>query len=367
MLFACDLGSTTIDAALITADMRVLATAHKKNPQSLYGADVITRIFSAGKPKVAKKLRESVIGALCDMAGEMCEEVKASGKQVQIEGGTICGNTTMISLLMGYDVSAMGAYPFPTPFRKSFTVNFRNLLEINYVNQDAKLILSGCASAFLGGDVLAGVLSLQHEGGFSDNETSLLLDLGTNGEMFLNHKGKCFATTAACGPAFEGCVRKQGAYGSSALDAVALGLASGRISKNGMCESGQFSVSGLTLNNHILEQLLLAKAAIRAGVDVLLQTAGITSEQVDCVYIAGGFGFYLKEDTAVQVGLIPQAFAGRMKTVGNTSLQGAKLLCAGNILPKELDELSENTEVIQAANMSGYREILLSHMYFAKN
>lgn len=128
-------------------------------------------------------------------------------------------------------------------------------------------------------------------------ERYMFLDLGTNGEMVLKDGERYLATSTACGPAFEGCARKQHAYGNSLLEAIALGRRLEKIHANGtlaeeFLDSG-IVIHGIHINSEILQSIMLAKAAVYAGIKCLLKTAGLHARDIDKVYIAGGFGFYL--------------------------------------------------------------------------
>ena len=391
--FACDLGTTTVDLAIIDKNNKLISERHFKNRQSLYGADVISRIKSAGRSETLVAMRNMI---KCDILSSLEEMLDALDDETEkkLSGGVICGNTTMIALLAGFETESLGVYPFRTPFVRSFQRSvdelfgdlentiLDGLLKKNYVNRNISILLSGCASAFIGGDVLAGVLALSEEGRWSDERISLLIDLGTNGEIVLNSKGTMLATSAACGPAFEGCVRRQGVYGATLLDAIALGRRSGRILDNGALgdmgtvlmsprikgtkePSPCLDINGVRIDSEILRAVLLAKAAIRAGIETLLSHAGISAEQVDSVYVAGGFGFYLNVETAIYLGLFPAEFAGKLQTVGNTSLAGARLLALKSSLINLLDKLcEEKVQVLQAANDDHYQDLLLSFMRF---
>jgi uncharacterized 2Fe-2S/4Fe-4S cluster protein (DUF4445 family) len=272
----------------------------------------------------------------------------------------------MVALLCGMDVECLGHYPFDTPFTVSILCKPQDI-NLNISNPEAEVLLSGCASAFIGGDILAGLAYLKDEEKLSDtgshNGSFLLLDLGTNGEMVLGTGDKLFATSASCGPAFENCTRRQNAYGSSTIDALSLCLklktmdVTGRL-KDEYLESG-IDVMGLHIDMDIIHQILLAKSAIRTGIDCLLEKGGITADKLDRVFIAGGFGFYLNIDNAISLGMLPKEFKNKIKIVGNSSMKGACVVSAADI-----DSFVGNIEVLQPAIEDGYQEKLISNMNF---
>ncbi len=373
---ACDLGTTTVDCALIDRKNKCLGERHFKNRQALYGADVITRMAAVNKnSRLAEQLADTVLEDLSEAAKSMTEE--AFGKtQGVLSGLCICGNTTMISILSGLDCKGMGTYPFVPPFRSSLLCPAEDFFQ-GHAGAEcflpaAQVLLSGCASAFIGGDVLAGLLALSETEDFFAKENALLIDLGTNGEMVLKRGKNLFSTSCACGPAFEGCVRRQGLYGSTLLDVIALGIRAGKIGTDGILAAEHpgegMLLSGILITGDILEQILLAKAAVLAGIRLLLIEAGIRGADLSLVALAGGFGLHLSEETALMLGLFPASFSGKVKIVGNTSLAGARLL----LLRKDLrDRLNAYTDpqqtgmlLIQPALRRDYQELLFSSMSF---
>ena len=420
--YAVDLGSTTIDTAIVEIETEKRLTERSfKNRQSLYGSDVINRILAASRVK--KKLASMKTMVSDDLRENASEMLKAlSLKQDDIKKICICGNATMISILLEYDIESMGHAPFDTRLHESVQCA-SDLLFADDFFCGAQLFLTGTASAFIGGDVLAGMayiekklindcqnecaMNCQNEHAIEcknkhdieyknkhdleyknehaiehkkDNMVCLrkiknwmLLDLGTNGEMVLCSEGKYFATSASCGPAFEGSLRRQHVYGSGALSAIALGVKTKNILKNGALkppfdEKG-ITISNVRLNSDIIRDIILAKAAIRTGIDFLLDEAGMDADRLDAVFLAGGFGFYLDLDAAYYLGLLPKTFDDKVIVIGNSSLAGACCICKDTCFLGLIDDYIVNNKikVLQLADKKNYQEALMENTYAAEN
>lgn len=396
--YAVDLGSTTIDTAIVEIETEKRLTERSfKNRQSLYGSDVINRILAASRDK--KKLASMKAMVSDDLRENASEMLKAlSLKQDDIKKICICGNATMISILLEYDIESMGHAPFDTRLHESVQCA-SDLLFADDFFCGAQLFLTGTASAFIGGDVLAGMAYIEkrlindcqnehdieyknkHVIEYKKNNTDnlnkiknwMLLDLGTNGEMVLCSAGKYFATSASCGPAFEGSLRRQHVYGSGALSAIALGVKTKNILKNGALkppfdEKG-ITISNVRLNSDIIRDIILAKAAIRTGIDFLLDEAGMDADRLDAVFLAGGFGFYLDLDAAYYLGLLPKTFDDKVIVIGNSSLAGACCICKDTCFLGLIDDYIVNNKikVLQLADKKNYQEALMENTYAAEN
>jgi uncharacterized 2Fe-2S/4Fe-4S cluster protein (DUF4445 family) len=237
-----------------------------------------------------------------------------------------------------------------------------------YINDN--VFLSGCSSAFLGGDVIAGVMHIEKSRNTEVPERYMFLDLGTNGEMVLKDGERYLATSTACGPAFEGCARKQHAYGNSLLEAIALGRRLEKIHANGtlaeeFLDSG-IVIHGIHINSEILQSIMLAKAAVYAGIKCLLKTAGLHARDIDKVYIAGGFGFYLNARDAIDLGMLPQDFMDKLEVVGNASLAGATDLLIHGPLSRDFEVYREKLQVIDLTQTEGFQDSLIDACSFVR-
>ncbi|MBR1816369.1 MAG: DUF4445 domain-containing protein [Lachnospiraceae bacterium] len=363
---AVDVGTTNINMAFYDTDKdSVIAYYDMPNRQSLYGRDVINRILTVTRDKKFLSVMKDMV--VSDMAEAILSVSKENGFSAD-DISLIClsGNTTMISILLEYDIESLGISPYEHILDKSVITSAEELFRDKcMVKPDCKIILTGCVSAFIGGDILSGVMYLKSFN-FDYKYNSLLIDLGTNGELVLNAKGKLFATSAACGPAFEMSLKRQGVYGSSAIDAVALGVKAGLISKEGSLKEDYLEngakIGNVHLTSDTIREILLAKAAIVTGIEGLIDRAQISYDEVDNIYIAGCFGNYLNMDNAVYIGLIPKNFKDKVSVIGNSSLKGALMLLNNYKLIDEMDLLSDKIEVLQLVNMENYQDMLLKNM-----
>lgn len=386
---AVDLGTTMIDSCIMDAENGdIISRRSVKNPQRVYGSDVINRILTI-KRDVAflVTLREQAVTALrqvlIDMLYDRKKSIEHTEKEhegVRLDGISIAGNTTMISILLGLDISDMGEAPFPTSLHESVITAYNDLFSSEDISaitdeypelfsEKCTVYMTGCSSAFLGGDVISGVLYLEKDKLSHVPECYLFLDLGTNGEMVLKDHDRYFATSTACGPAFEGCARKQHAYGNSLLEAIALGRRLEKIDKNGILadeylESG-IVIHGIQITSEILRSIMLAKAAVYAGIMCLLKTSGISVKEIEQVYIAGGFGFYMNPQDAVSLGMFPQEFLSKIDVVGNTSLLGASYLLTDENASVNFEAYRKKFTVLNLANTEGFQDCLIDACSFS--
>ncbi len=362
-LVAVDLGTTTIGMYLINAvtgeQMGIFVSL---NPQQIHGADVISRISNANAGK-KEELQALITETIENGVKKLVKE--RTPKLIVISGNTVMGH-----LLMGYDVETLGVYPFKA----------EHLEQAETAICGIKTILMPGISAFIGGDVVSGLYTL----GFKDSkEVSLLIDLGTNAEMVIGNCDRMLALSAAAGPAFD-----QKVYGSQLIKAVAQILTEEKADRTGCLAEEYFElgcIAGRTLvKQEEIRELQKAKAAVAAGITLLAREYGVQLSEIRKVYIAGGLGFYLDLDAAVEIGLFPKEFAGKMEAVGNTSLEGAYryglaleqdvkepdhqtdgLDYAGQTKPeRELKELLSKVQELNLAELEGFEETYINAMNF---
>lgn len=330
-LVAVDLGTTTIAMQLRELSSgRVISSYCETNPQRRYGADVLSRIQAAGQGH-AEEMKESIWQVIKRGMKQFTEA--ASSEAVWLEGTnpeitqsiaciSIAGNTTMEHLLMGLPTESLGKSPFiPVKIGLQET-QFEGL---------PVYVMPGI-SAFVGGDIVAG---LYYTGllKFDGKSSVLFLDLGTNGEMALTDGNRMLVTATAAGPAFEG---GAGAAvpGSDMIALMASFLKEGIMDETGLLAEPYFTEGirvfpdkdsnpekSIFVTQQDIRALQMAKAAIRAGVEILWEK--MEYPEISQVYLAGGFGYYLDVEAAITIGLLPKEMCGNVKAVGNTSLAGA--------------------------------------------
>lgn len=342
-LVAVDLGTTTIGMYLINAvtgeQMGVFVSL---NPQQIHGADVISRISNANAGK-KEELQALITETIENGVKKLVKE--RTPKLIVISGNTVMGH-----LLMGYDVKSLGVYPFKAEYLEQAETAICGI----------KTILMPGISAFIGGDVVSGLYTL----GFKDNkEISLLIDLGTNAEMVIGNCDRMLALSAAAGPAFD-----QKVYGSQLIKAVAQILTEEKADRTGCLAEEYFElgcIAGRTLvKQEEIRELQKAKAAVAAGITLLAREYGVQLSEISKVYIAGGLGFYLDLDAAVEIGLFPKAFVGKMEAVGNTSLEGAYRYGLADVPELELKELLSKVRELNLAELEGFEETYINAMNF---
>ena len=362
---ACDIGTTTVVCHLVgLATGRVLATVGEGNAQRAYGADVIARI-RASMDGLCPALTSAIIEQLSRMIGELCRSAEISVGDVNRMA--VAGNTTMCHLLAGLPPDSIGVAPF-TPLSLFGECHDAKTLSLPF---DGEVYICPAVSGYVGGDITADMLAA----GLDRTDVPvLLIDVGTNGEMALGCGDKFVCCSTAAGPALEGAQIRFGMTaapgaisgvrwadgkvvcsvigdsepiglcGSGLIDAVAVMLDLGAIDETGrmlnmdeddipdqaapylLLLDGEpaFRLAGqVTVTQSDVRMLQLAKGAIAAGIRVLMDNCGADFGQVGELLLAGGFGSYIRPESAARIGLIPEELLGVTRAIGNAAAQGA--------------------------------------------
>lgn len=358
---AVDIGTTTLAAELHDFTGKLpMQMAACANPQRKFGDDVMTRIQKVmEEPAALAIMQQLVVGAINGMTAELTEKAGIAPQEISVM--IVAGNTVMQSLLFGIDPSPLGRTPFHAPV-EVFPARRGNEIGL-MMSADGTVEALPIFGGFVGGDIVAGVLTLLTLQ--SSTVPQCLLDIGTNGEIVLAHRGELFTAATAAGPAFEGAKIEYGTLalpgaidhvelesgkitvstignkpaagicGSGLLDAVTVLLDQGIILSNGRFadkRSGFELVSAaasgineaIVLTQRDIRELQLAAGAIRAGITLLLQENNVLPEQIEMFYVAGGFGQSIRLSSARRIGLLPALPADRFQFCGNTSLAGAR-------------------------------------------
>ena len=339
---AVDIGTTTIALKLYDLENGgLLAQKGAMNPQVGVAADVMGRIGAAMEGQLPL-LQAMVTEEIQNLLTVACRD---AGRRPQDVGSlVVTGNTTMLYLLTGRDPACLSAAPFRADC----------LFDQNDTLLGIPVYYPPCMNAFVGADITCAVLD---SGMHLKEETALLCDIGTNGELALWRDGKLYVTSTAAGPAFEGAgiscgcgsipgaidrVRMEngrirchtigeqppvGLCGSGLVDAVAVFLENGHIDETGAVEEDFLPLSGnVRLLPSDIRAVQLAKGAIAAGIRTLLELAEVSEADIHTLYIAGGFGSHLNPASAAAIGLIPESMLDRVKILGNSALSGAARL-----------------------------------------
>ena len=338
---AIDLGTTSVALALIDLTTGAVVARHSfMNPQRGLGADVITRIAAANAGKL-DDLQGRITAALNDGVKAL---MNAKGVQT-LADVVIAGHTAMTYLLLGLPCESLGAAPFRPAYALRDT--YEGLPGI-----DCSVRVAPHISAFVGGDVTAGLLHVIGEGA----PRFLLMDLGTNGEMALWDHGTLWVTSTAAGPAFEGAGLDGGA--SAVIEKLAC-----LVREDAADETGRLLDAGKSpFTQKQIRDLQLAKSAVRTGTELLLETAGLAYDALDAVYLAGGVGQAIDADDAVTVGLLPSA--GRVRAVGNASLGGAARMLLDPAKQEAAREMAARAREVSLAAHPRFQELFAEYMGF---
>jgi len=395
--FAIDIGTTTVVVTLV--DLRsgaIVAEQSAFNRQIELGDDVITRIQLAGTPERREELRQAIVArTLVPLTHEVC--AMACVNTTRLAGAVIAGNTTMLHLLTGTDPTSMGVAPFRAAFT-SHRVMVAGELGLTDMRPAMPVHLLPGFSAYVGADLVAGCVCT---GLLNNAGPNLLVDIGTNGEILLHHEEQLLATATAAGPAFEGgrlaCGTRAvagaiehiafpentfpprlevipgaphvvGLCGSAYVDFLAHARRLELLNPNGRLTAAAWAAlpaahrydngatRGVRLDPNApasliteadIAHLMQAKAAIAAGILMLLHRARLTPREVRRLYLAGGFGLHLDVPHAIACGLLPGFEPAQIEIVGNTALGGA--WCALNdrgVLP-DMIAASTAAEIVE--------------------
>ncbi len=391
-----DVGTTTLAACLIDKETgKTLAKASALNPQGAFGADVLSRISAFGDGK-----GEAMRSAVVDATNRLIADFSRTG--AQIDEVVVAGNPTMLHLFIGVDPSGIGSYPFTPTFVET---KYFEGADIGIDAPHVRLLPS--ISAYLGSDVSAGILACEMD---KTDKTQLFMDLGTNGEIVLSHKGKLYAASTAAGPALEGANMACGIGGvAGAIDRVWKDNGQLRFTTvekapaRGICGSGLIDLLALLLDEEILDetgafseecdsplfhhleddcfyltpevylsqddvrQFQLAKAAIAAGVEALLAHCKVKVSEIEHVFLAGGLGYYMSPARAARTGLLSQTLLSRTQIVGNTALAGARLCLLKEENQTAIDALSRRTDTVELSFSPVFSQAYIENMGFDEN
>ena len=393
-----DIGTTTLATALYDFSTgKVIAQASRLNRQTSLGLDVISRIkLCMESPSGLARLNQAIVQDL----SELLEELTSQSGVSELKRIVVTGNTTMLHLFAGISPEGMGTSPF-TP--ASLFGVWQDAASLQIRAGRARVYLTDCISSFVGGDITTALLWADQ---YAGHGVSVLLDIGTNGEIALNCDGRLLTASTAAGPAFEGgeiscgmagikgavcAVRPlrgnldvevigggapKGLCGSGLLDAVALMLEVEALDMGGALdpehpmvregESGlSFSIApGVSLTQKDVRELQTAKAAIAAGLSTLLDAAGLAPEQVERVYLAGGFGNFLRPESALRIGLLPEQFQEKIQPIGNAALMGASRALLDPSLLLSCRQIARRAESVDLAASPYFMQQYVECMLF---
>lgn len=408
--FAADLGTTKVAGYLVNlSDGKVLAARGVMNPQISYGEDVMARIsYAMENAEHEATLNRQIRHTFNEMIAEMCAEVGAHTGDVA--DAVIVGNTAMHHLFAGLPVRQLGLAPYVAAVSDAMDIKARDLeLELA---PGAYVHLLPNIAGFVGADHVAMLLAT---GIYKADKVVAGLDIGTNTEVALRARGRLLTCSTASGPAFEGAhirdgmrasvgaiervlmqngeveyqtigdVRPIGLCGSGILDAVAQLYKQGIVNRRGAIqpvhprvretENGrefvlverQDSGSGreIVVSRADIGEIQLAKGAMRAGLNILLEKAGLSEADLDQVIIAGAFGSYIDVESAISIGMFPQLPLERFVQVGNAAGMGARMALVSREQRREAARIAAQAEYVELTNTPEFTEAFAMAMFLA--
>lgn len=405
---AADLGSTTVTAELVDInDGRTLASSTDINAQTIFGDDILSRIFyTKDSPEKRLELQQATTNTLNRLIKRVC--TAAGGSVGDIAAAVISCNTTMAHFLLGLD-----AFPiFSAPFAPIMSAP--PLMDADEAGLDipGALFLIPAAANYLGGDTVSGIAAT---GMYACDGISLLMDIGTNGEMALGGSGFLIAGAGAAGPALEsgtgdtgmraapGAVDSVairggeltyttidntppvGICGSGIVDLLAQMLDAGWMDPSGhlvdgvspriisadrglaviyatALESG--TGKALAMSEEAIASFTDTKAAAQTMASCLMQEAGVTPDMLDAVYLAGSFGRYIDVESAVRIGLYPDIDRRRLICAGNTSLSGARCVLTGAVSTDDTARIAREIYRVDFAMMGDFVSLMNAGRFY---
>lgn len=408
---AVDVGTTSVAACLVNLeDGSVLGEVSCANAQSKYGADVINRIIYSTKLNGLNVLKEAIINeSINPLIFELCRLNNVDSREVVIF--TASANTTMSQLLLGIYPDFLRKEPYIPTFTETKDMEITTGDMGLGINKNAVIYLSPSVASYVGGDISAGVLSASIR---DKEENSILIDLGTNGEIVFGNKD--FLMTCACsaGPAFEGgeidcgmrasvgAIEKviiqddlnpilniigsnkpHGICGSGIIDLISelkkVGIidAKGKFKKDAHCQRvkfdeygiGQYTVAytheygieqDIYINEVDIDNFIRAKAAVYSATNVLLSSLGMDFNDVQEIKVAGGIGNHIDIKNAIRLGLFPDIDTKKYKFIGNSSLTGSYMSLINKKAKEFIDDTAQHMTYIELSVYPGYMDEFIS-------
>ena len=394
---AVDIGTTTIAMQLVELESGKLVKVYTAiNRQRAYGADVISRIESSNQGRkdiLQKTLLEDLRQGLKQLTGD------GDHSSCKIEKMVIAANTTMVHLLMGYSCETLGVFPFTPVNIDTIHTSYEKLFKETDDNFDI-MIYPGI-STYVGGDITAGLYALEFD---RKEEVSVLIDLGTNGEIAIGNRDKILVASTAAGPAFEGgnishgmgsvpgavcrvsLVGHQsvvstiqdkaplGICGTGVIDITYELLKAGFIDETGMLDEEYFKTGyplarnpdgkKIIFNQKDIREIQLAKSAVRAGLETLIRRYGIGYDEIKKIYIAGGFGYKMDINKAIGIGLLPEECRDKIEAVGNSCLEGVRLSLQDSGGESRMKGIIAKAAEVQLSNDKDFNELYVEYMCF---
>ncbi|MHC4298651.1 MAG: ASKHA domain-containing protein [Planctomycetota bacterium] len=415
---AIDLGTTTVVAKLI--DMKTgqcLSTEAALNPQTRLGDDVVSRIAYAETDENAAELHRAIIACVTDLMEKLCQRAAVSADHIY----EVClvGNTTMSHIFLELPVSQLGRAPY-----EAFSLDAHDLPAGESslpINPAGNIHTVENIAGFVGSDTTAVALAADMD---CAEEMTLIVDVGTNGELVFGTKDRLYAASCAAGPAFEGAritcgsravngaieavvtndddidldvignAAPRSICGSGLIDAVAVLLDLGIIDRTGrfvepaelkeklppaifarltehqgqpaffLSSAAKATGRPVLLTQRDIREAQLAKAAIRAGIKLLQKKIGLDDCDMEQVLLAGAFGNYIRPASALRIGLLPEVAAERIHFVGNAASSGAQMILVSRDSRALARKLARKIEYVEIAHQPDFQDVFADSLLF---
>ena len=422
---AVDIGTTSVAVALVDLNSgRIIKVLSNENGQITYGADVISRLaFARESRENAITLQTAVRETINRLLGELCRQLNID--QNELYKMTVVGNTTMQHLFAGFAVSHLAVSPFVSVCNRLLEFKAEDL-EIE-INPRAKLILLPDIGGFVGSDTLGAILGAPEVLGYGNH---LLIDIGTNCELFLKTKNGMLACSTAAGPAFEGggitcgmrakpgaiesitistgegvacrVIGEQeavGICGSGLIEGIDELRKAGVLTKQGkiaapdtqtlppelqrrivagekgrefildnrtVLDNGTGQSAYVFLSQKDISELQLAKGAVCAGIKTLLEMSGVRAQELDSIILSGTFASYIKPQNIINIGLVPDVPVEKVTVAGNAAHVGALLALLDQDELENAQKLYLRIKHVELGGSSRFSDYFMSSMYLEK-
>lgn len=378
---AVDLGTTTLVAQLVDlSNARVLAVETAMNPQRRWGSDLISRLESAlagSRSELSRLIREEIGSMLLKLL---------HGQGIALERIVLVGNTVMQHFFCGTDIKPLAFFPFESPH---LGVTHFSTEELQWDFDCRQISFYPSIGSFVGSDILAGIHAT---GMWHQEEYSILVDLGTNGEIVVGNREHLLCASTAAGPAFEGAkismgmlattgaiasvtdseegircsvignVPATGICGSGLIDAVAVLHEKGKLGDFGEIISGDASLAltgKVSLTAKDIQEFQLAKAAIASGLEILMRKLNVRAADISNIYIAGAFGNYINLEKMLHTGMMDFPL-DRFRKLGNSALIGAKMFLFSEM--RVAHEILALTDHVNLESEADFQDIFVNKL-----
>ncbi len=415
---AVDIGTTTVVAKLIDmTDGRCLATEAALNPQTRFGDDVVSRINYARPDRHLAELHSLIITCINGLIRKLCRQADVGASSIY--EACIVGNTTMNHIFLQFPVEQLGQAPY-----RAWSTDAHDVSPVQVgidMNPEGNVHCVENIAGFVGADTTAVALAVEMD---RIEDATLVVDIGTNGEIVLGTRERLYAASCAAGPALEGARITHGSRaaegaieavvanddlsldvigntpprsicGSGLIDAVAVLLDLGVIDATGrfvdrqslpehlpesirsrvlehdgqpafcLTFDAQNSRPGVILTQRDVREVQLAKAALRAGIRILLSQFDMTDLNVDRILLAGAFGNYIRPRSAVRIGLLPNVPLDRIRSVGNAAVMGARMLLISDEGRERAAKLARGMQYVEIAHEKDFSDVFADAMFLS--